>query len=167
MSGFMLMGSPAALMALLTSFRPLPVTMETTDAFFSMRPVSTAFLTPAVPAAPAGSANTPAWRPSIRMASMISSSLTFTMTPSDSLMARRALTGLRGTPTAIESAKVFSSWGTHSMVPAAAAVLMGQQPEACTLMRRGRRSIRPAMCRSLNPFQTPAMVQPSPTETAT
>ena len=144
MSGLMLIGSPAARIALFTSFRPLPVTMVTTDASRSIRPVSIAFLTPAVPAAPAGSAKTPACRPRRRMASMISSSLTFTTTPFDSRIARNAFTGLRGTPTAMESARVFSSWGIHSMVPAAAAVLMGQQPEACTLMMRGRRSIMPA-----------------------
>ena len=84
MSGLMLIGSPAARIALFTSFRPFPVTMVTTDASRSIRPVSIAFLTPAVPAAPAGSAKTPACRPSRRMASMISSSLTFTTTPFDS-----------------------------------------------------------------------------------
>ena len=55
----MLMGSPADLMAFATSFRPLPVTTETTVAPFSIRPCSQAFLTAAVPVTPAGSPKTP------------------------------------------------------------------------------------------------------------
>ena len=79
----MLMGSPADLMAFATSFRPLPVTTETTVAPFSIRPSSQAFLTAAVPVTPAGSPKTPQVRPSSFCAARISSSVTLTAMPLD------------------------------------------------------------------------------------
>ena len=44
--------------------------------------------------------------------------------------------------------------------------LMGQQPSAWAEMSRGSLSMKPMAYRSLKPFHTPAMVQPSPTEMA-
>ena len=60
---------------------------------------------------------------------MISSSLTFTVTPLDSRMAMRALSAFRGTPTAMESARVFSSMGRQGS-PVSMARFRGQQPSA-------------------------------------
>ena len=88
-----------------------------------------------------------------------------TATPSDSRMARRALSGLRGTPTAMESARVFSAMGSQGF-PVSMARFRGQQPSACTEMSLGSRSMNPAAYRSLRPFHAPAMVQPSPTDRA-
>ncbi len=162
MSLGMEMGSPQALMALATSFRPLPVTTLTTVASFSSFPCSQSFFTPAVPVTPAGSPNTPQVRPSSFWAAMISSSLTFTVRPSDSRMAIRALSAFRGTPTAMESARVFSSMGCQGS-PVSMARFSGQHPSAWAEISRGRRSIKPMAYRSFSPFHSPAMVQPSPT----
>ena len=129
MSEGMEMGSPAALMALATSLRPLPVTTLTTVSSLPMTPCSQSFFTPAAPVTPAGSPNTPQVRPSSFCAAMISSSETFTTMPSDSRMAIRALSAFRGTPTAMESARVFSSMGSQGLFSAMAR-LMGQQPSA-------------------------------------
>ena len=69
---------------------------------------------------------------------------------------------IRGTPTAMESARVFSSMGSQGLFSAMAR-LMGQQPSAWAEISRGRRSMKPMAYRSFRPFQRPAMVQPSPT----
>ena len=80
-------------------------------------------------------------------------------------MAIRALSAFRGTPTAMESARVFSSIGFQG-VSVSMARFSGQQPAAWAEISRGRRSMKPMACRSLRPFHSPAMVQPSPTEMA-
>ena len=140
--------------------------MLTTELSGEISPSSRAFFTPAVPVTPAGSPKTPQVRPSSLAASRISWSETLTTTPLDSRMAFSALSALRGTPTAMESARVFSSMGSQGLFSAIAR-FSGQQPSAWTLISRGSRSIMPVAYRSLKPFQTPAMVQPSPTERAT
>ena len=109
------MGSPAALMALLTSLRPFPDIIPTTVASLGIRPSWQAFLIPAAPVTPAGSPKSPHVRPSILMAPKISSSVTFTAIPFDSLTALRALSAFLGTPTAMESAIVFSSMGCQGL----------------------------------------------------
>ena len=96
---------------------------------------------------------------------MISASETFTTRPWDSSMAWRALSGFRGTPTAMESARVFSSMGCQGAFSSMAR-FRGQQPSAWQEMSRGSRSMNPAAYRSLSPFHAPAMVQPSPTDRA-
>ena len=136
------MGSPAALMPLATSLRPLPVTMITTVASGSMSPSSRAFFTPAVPVTPAGSPKTPWVRPRRRMAARISSSDTLTAMPLDSRTAFRALSAFRGTPTAMESARVFSSMGDQGF-PVWRARFRGQQPSAWAEISLGRRSMKP------------------------
>ena len=64
---------------------------------------------------PAGSPNTPQVRPSSRCAARISSSVTQIARPLDSRIAASALSALRGTPTEIESAMVFSSIGSQGL----------------------------------------------------
>ena len=159
------MGSPQAAMALATSLSPLPVTTLTTAASLSIRPCSQSFFSPAAPVTPAGSPNTPQVLPSSFWAAMISASDTFTVSPLDSRIAISALSAFRGTPTAMESARVFSSMGRQSS-PVSMARFRGQQPSAWAEMSRGSRSMRPMACRSLSPFHSPAMVHPSPTEMA-
>ena len=73
---------------------------------------------------------------------MISSSVTLTTMPLDSRIAMSALSALRGTPTAMESARVFSSIGSQGLFSAMAR-LMGWQPSACAEIRRGSLSIKP------------------------
>ena len=125
----MVMGSPQAAMALATSLSPFPVTMETTEASWGSFPCSASFFTPAVAATPAGSPNTPQVRPRSFCAAMISASETLTVRPPDSRMALRALSAFRGTPTAMESARVFSSMGRQGS-PASTARFRGQHPSA-------------------------------------
>ena len=60
---------------------------------------------------------------------------------------------------------VFSSIGYQSSLLAIAR-FKGQQPSACAEIRRGSLSIKPMAYRSFKPFQSPAIVQPSPTEIA-
>jgi len=109
------MGGGAARWALTISLSPFPVDIITIDSPGSMKPFLSAALSPARLAAPAGSVNTPVVLPRTGIASKISSSLTATIVPLDSLTAFNALTGLRGTPTAMLSAIVFSSDGLNFM----------------------------------------------------
>ena len=90
------------------------VTTLTTVSSSPSSPCSHSFFTPAVPVTPAGSPKTPQVLPRSCWASMISRSETFTARPPDSRMAARAFSPFRGTPTAMESAKVFSSMGFQS-----------------------------------------------------
>ena len=103
------------LMAFATSLSPLPVTTETTVSSLPMSPSSHAFLTAAVPVTPAGSPNTPQVLPSSFCAARISSSVTLIARPFDSRIAMSALSALRGTPTEMESAIVFSSIGSQGL----------------------------------------------------
>ena len=96
----------------------------------------------------------------------MASSLTATNAPPDSRTARRALRQLRGWPTSMLSASVRAGPGTTSR-PSRKASTSGRAPSACTPSIRGRRSTSPSARISCRPFQVPAMVQPSPTETAT
>ena len=118
------------------------MTTETTVSFAPSTPCSQSFFTPAVPVTPAGSPNTPQVVPSSFCAAMISSSVTLTTMPLDSRIAMSALSALRGTPTAMESARVFSSIGSQGLFSAMAR-LMGWQPSACAEIRRGSLSIKP------------------------
>ena len=54
---------------------------------------------------------------------MISSSVTLTTMPLDSRIAMSALSALRGTPTAMESARVFSSIGSQGLFSAMARLM--------------------------------------------
>ena len=118
------------------------MTTDTTVSFSPITPCSHSFFSPAVPVTPAGSPKTPQVVPSSFCAAMISSSVTFTAMPFDSRIAMSALSALRGTPTAMESARVFSSMGRQSS-PVTMARLMGWQPSACAEMRRGSLSTKP------------------------
>ena len=79
-----MMGVPAAVMAVVGSLRPFPVTTVTMVASWGIKDCSMAFLIPAVPVAPAGSAKTPQVVPNSFIESRISWSETFTATPFDS-----------------------------------------------------------------------------------
>src|ERR1035437_304377 len=131
-----------------------------------MMPDSTASLTPAAPATPAGSPKTPALRASMGIACRISSSETETNAPPDSVTALIPLLKLRGCPTAMESARVLASHGIR-LLPSFHAVKKGLHPSACTPRILGKRGMKPRMCISLSPFHTPPIVQPSPTLTTT
>ncbi len=152
-------------MALATSLRPLPVASTTMRSSGSIRPSCTSFTRPAKPAAPAGSAKTAAPRARTRMASRISSSLTATYSPPVCRTARRALMRSRGTPTEMLSARVLRTTGSISSVPSRQALTKGAAPSACTPINFGILSMKPRARRSLSPFQSPPMMQPSPTET--
>ena len=119
-----------------------PVEIVVTVSEGLMIPSSTARLTPAVAVTPAGSPNTPSVRPKSRIAARISSSLTAIQRPPLCSTARCAFFGLRGTPTAMLSAKVFSGVGTRSRCCSAAST-NGQQPEDWTPRIFGMRSIMP------------------------
>ena len=88
------------------------------------------------------------------------------MVPPDSRTASTAFFQFRGTPTAMLSAIVRGSIG-RSGSPLRKAAVTGAAPSACTPSIRGVRAISPSVFISRNAFHTPAMVQPSPTETAT
>ena len=109
------------------SLSPLPVTIVVTVSFGLMIPNSTAFLIPAIAATPAGSPKIPSVLPSNPIALMISSSGTATQAPFENLIALSALIGLRGMPTAMESAKVFSS-ASLSGSPVSLEITNGQHP---------------------------------------
>ncbi|OPZ64954.1 MAG: hypothetical protein BWY85_00880 [Firmicutes bacterium ADurb.Bin506] len=132
-------------------------------------PASTAAASPARLAAAAGSANTPHDLPMSSIARPIWSSLTSIIVPPLRLTPRTALCGLRGTATAMESAKVSvppgrtCPWSASSLN----ARLMALAPTACTPRILGRRRITPMRSSSQKPLATPATVQPSPTDTAT
>ena len=166
MLGAHLCGRPAARSAFFTSFSPLPVLMVVTVSLGFIMPCCTAFITPALAVTPAGSPKTPSLRPSMPIVARISSSLTAIHAPFDALTARSAFFGFLGTPTAIESARVFSSAGIRSRFSRAAST-NGQQPVDCTPSILGIRSMKPNSYKSWKPLYTPPMVQPSPTETAT
>src|ERR1017187_10020468 len=159
-------GSPAAARAEWTSFSPLPVISATAVARRPTTPSSTARRNPATAVAAAGSAKTPASRPVYRIASRISSSLTLIIAPPASFTAITAFFQLRGTPTAMLSAMVLGST-TWSGPPLSKHAVTGAAPAACTPRIRGARSISPNVRSSRNAFHTPAMVHPSPTDTAT
>ena len=116
--------------------------MVTTVSSLPRTPISQSFLTPAVPVTPAGSPKRPQTLPRSFWAAMISASETFTTRPLDSSMAWRALSGFRGTPTAMESARVFSSMGCQGAFSSMAR-FRGQQPSAWQEMSRGSLSMKP------------------------
>src|SRR5262245_16386379 len=156
---------PPARIALRVSLRPLPVIITITRSFGLIVLELIAEMTPASEAAAAGSASTPC-RPAKRIASNISSSLTPIKTPCESLSARNAFRQFRGTCTSMLSAMVvpFDGGGKPSCSMAYAS---GMTSDACTPTSRGSRSIMPNVCICTSPFQMPAIVQPSPTLTAT
>ncbi len=148
------------------SFSPFPVTSTSTDSSGPMMPCSRATATPALEVMPAGSPKTPQSRAVCRIASRICSSLTRTKAPPLSRTALTALRQLRGTPTAMESA-IVSGFISTSSPPLSNASATGAAPAACTPSSFGCFSAMPISAISARPLPTPAIVQPSPTETAT
>ena len=96
----------------------------------------------------------------------MASSGTATKAPPDARTAASALRQLRGWPTQMLSAIVSAGPGTRSR-PAAKASTSGRAPAAWTPSSRGTRGMKPRAFISASPFPIPAIVQPSPTDTAT
>ena len=95
------------------SFRPWPVTVQTTVDPRGIRPSSTAWTRPATLAALASSTKTPTVRASIRYVWRISRSVTARITPPDSSRASSALVHEAGLPMRIAVAMVVGSVTTE------------------------------------------------------
>ena len=155
------MGSPA-LNTALHVLQPLPVTMLTTVLPAGMRPSSTAFFTPAVPAAPAGSPNTPgcgpagAWPPGSPVGHV-------TATPSRLPDGAEGLVRVAGHPHGDGVGQGVLRHGFPRLSRLDGPV-QGAAASACTEMSLGSRSMNPAAYRSLSPFHAPAWCsRPLPT----
>src|SRR5690606_30436710 len=95
------------------SFRPCPVTVQTTNEPRGRRPSSATFSNPATPVADAGSTNTPSQAASGRWAARVWSSVTASNSPPDSSRAATAPVQDAGLPTRIAVATV-SGFATGS-----------------------------------------------------
>ena len=166
-SGRMSCGWPAALIAALMSFRPLPVMTTSAVASRGTMPAATAARRPATPATPAGSPNTAAEPRRRRIASRISSSSTATIVPRDA-----RIQAAHAASCAACRRRCCRRWCRTRTAPrrpfASNARTIGLAPSAWTpSMPRHGVFTRPRRLNSCRPLAMPPIVQPSPTDTTT
>src|SRR5215210_1386765 len=137
------------------SLSPCPVRTLTTVPSGSL-PSPASFMRPAIPAAEAGSQNTPSSRASISWAARISASVTLSIRPPESLAAARAPSPLAGEPILMALATVS---GFSKSCPATS----GEAPSAWKPSMRGTESECPASRHSRKPFQYEVMFPALPT----
>src|SRR5579871_3653549 len=137
---------PEVLIALSGSFNPWPVIVAVKMLPAGMRPDLTHLMMPANAAALAGSTKIPSVRAMVRYAWRISSSVTLSMNPLDSLMASVAPCQLAGLPMRMAEATVA---GLATGLPST----MGAAPAAWKPNMRGSVLVTPAAWYSLKPFQ--------------
>src|SRR5512141_872627 len=155
-TGGLVTGATDCAMALSGSFRPCPVSVQTSRCPLRKNPSVPNFITPATEAAEAGSQKIPSVSATILYASRISASLTIRMRPPDSSRAASACLQEAGLPIRMAVATV-SGFATG------APRTIGAAPSACQPSIAGSRVDFPAARYCLYPAQYAVMFPAFPT----